>query len=165
MAAIHTILVPTNFSDASRHAFTAAVELARVHGAAVIVLHAQPIRGLQTVPEGDHQVRLEAPDDPPATRQALADYQAPGLATPVEHWLIQGEPANVILWAARVAKSDLIVLGGQAAAERGDVARKVTNAAPCPVLIMEGPSQFSLHSSAPAPAEVSATQPCVACLA
>src|SRR5262249_23760595 len=103
--------------------------------------------------------------DPPAIRQALAAYQAPALPKPVEYWLVQGDPADVILWAARVAACDLIALGGHASAERGDLATKVTNAAPCPVLIMERPSQFTLHSASEAAVMRALAQPLAACSA
>ena len=43
MAAIHTILCPTDFSSASQDAFAVIAEVAGQHDATLIVLHAQPV--------------------------------------------------------------------------------------------------------------------------
>lgn len=151
MAVIHTILCPTDFSETARHAFAVATEIAREYDATIIVLHAQPIQELVEVPEVSG-TRLEPPDFSTQERAALAAIQAPGLKKPLEHWLVQGDPAAVILRSARLATCDLIVMGARDAASGdlpplGEVAARVVRQAPCTVLTVEGAGRFTLRPS------------------
>jgi nucleotide-binding universal stress UspA family protein len=150
MAAIHTILCPTDFSEGAHHAFDLAAAMAREHNAALVVLHAAPIRELVMI-SGDPVMKLEPPECATAIRESLARLQVPDLQTPVEHWLVQGEPADVIVWVARVTRSDLIIMGAhgttnQGGEPRGEVAAHVVRKAPCPVITVDGPGLFTLQS-------------------
>jgi nucleotide-binding universal stress UspA family protein len=150
MPAIRTILCPTDFSEGARHAFDLAAAMAREHNAALVVLHAEPIRELVMI-SGDPVTTVQPPEWESGIRQALAGHQVPDLRSPVEHWLVQGEPANVIVWVARVTRCDLIVMGAhgttnQGADPRGEVAAHVARKAPCPVITVDGPGLFTLQS-------------------
>jgi nucleotide-binding universal stress UspA family protein len=150
MAAIRTILCPTDFSEGARHAFDLAAAMAREHNAALIVLHAEPIRELVMI-AGDPVAKLQPPEYATGIRESLARLQVPELRTPVEHWLVQGEPVNVIDWVARVTHCDLIIMGAhgttsQGTEPRGDVAAHVVRKAPCPVITVDGPGLFTLQS-------------------
>jgi nucleotide-binding universal stress UspA family protein len=132
-----TILHPTDYSGASRHAFELACRIARDCGSRLIVLHvAEPVwiptigmAPVPPLPKGyrgawESRLRLMQPRDP---------------TVPVEHRLEEGDPAAAILRVAREVHSDLVVMSGR---ERtwlgrlltGSVTEEVERKAPCPVL-------------------------------
>ena len=133
------ILCPTDFSAHSDAAFALACSIARDTRADLLVLHvAPPPVSLGDVAESQrpgfrddlrarlHQLR---PDDPNLG---------------VVHFLLEGDPAEVILDAAGRHEADLIVLGthGRSGVGRlllGSVAEQVLRRATCPVLTVKAP--------------------------
>jgi nucleotide-binding universal stress UspA family protein len=153
--AIQVILHPTDFSEQSAAALAVARELARMHGARLILLHVAPILGA---------IALEAPvtlGDPEAYRQALDDLRqrtdGPDLKYPVEIQLEQGEAAPLTIRAAEKLGCSLIVLGthgrtGLGRVLMGSVAEAILRGAPCPVLALKG-RQAERAEAAPAAAQ------------
>src|SRR5688572_15902087 len=106
MLPFKTILFATDFSPASREAFTVATGLARDYQARIIAVHViPPIRAdfaeFSTFP-GPDEDRSEA-------LRLLHQVQSPG--HPMEHRLLEGDPASVIAETATSAGADLIVMG------------------------------------------------------
>jgi nucleotide-binding universal stress UspA family protein len=146
MTPIRTILHPTDFSAASRHAFELACSLARDHGARLIVLHVleRPViiqSGVMTPPppsEGLEQQREEA-------RQQLQRVRPDDESIRVERRLEEGDAATAVLQVAQETACDLVVMGthgrtGLARLLMGSVAEKVLRGAACPVLTVKTPS-------------------------
>jgi nucleotide-binding universal stress UspA family protein len=145
MPGIRTILCPTDFSDASRHAFEHAASIAGHHRARLVALHAvspapvlvagyAPMAGAYVTPDvvGSEvqQARAQALEE---TRLA----RAAGLET--ETLVKTGSTARVILETADEIEADLIVLGTHGAGGfehlvLGSVTEKVMRKASCPVL-------------------------------
>jgi nucleotide-binding universal stress UspA family protein len=137
------LLLPTDFSESARHAFTYAVSLARQYGAEIHLLHV-----VEVLPAGYtgeifagamtsviEEITGYARRD---MARLSADARAQGL-TVHEHFA-QGKPAAEILRVAREAESDLIVIGvhGRGALSHalfGSTTEKVTRRAPCAVLV------------------------------
>ncbi len=134
------ILHPTDFSDCSACAFQIAVDLARQHGARLLVLYVVETLGAENVTYGEVASQLE----PESYRRRLQDYLDRSLPSMprdlvVEHLLVEGDPAQEIVRIAQEQLCDLIVMGthGHRGLERlllGSVAEKVVRNAPCPVL-------------------------------
>ncbi|MCC6751068.1 MAG: universal stress protein [Deltaproteobacteria bacterium] len=159
MPALHRILVPVDFSDASSAAVTYAAFLARRFEAGIVLLHVwEPPHLL--VPE----VVLAPPEGPPQTlaefATAHADRQMTELVAElgaelrgrVQVMVEVGHPATRIVEVARRASSDLIVMGthGRHGLSRlllGSVAQNVVRRAPCPVLTVHGFAQPEEKSS------------------
>lgn len=146
MIALKTILHPTDFSAPSDYAFRLACSLARDHGARVVVLHvaAPPVAfsefGAYVAAEGSKAALLA---DLRRLRPARNDV-------PVEHWLMDGDPAGEIVCHAEATECDLIVMGthGRTGLGRmflGSVAEQVMRRAPCPVLTVKA----SVRTDAP----------------
>ena len=134
------ILHPTDSSDCSRYAFHVAVDLARQHQAALLIVNVVETLGPENITYGVASSELE----PAGYRRRLARELCqkvpapPGLA--VEHILAEGDPAHEIERVARERSCDLIILGthGRTGLSRllmGSVAEQVVRLAPCPVLI------------------------------
>lgn len=133
--AFHTILHPTDFSDASRPAFAEALRLARAAGATLHLLHAAeltlygPASGALAASDDEHRAALAA---------LAGAARAAGVA--VATTLRSGEAvAPTIVTVAEEEGADLIVLGthGRRGLRRfflGSVAEEVLREAPCPVL-------------------------------
>jgi nucleotide-binding universal stress UspA family protein len=137
------ICCPIDFSDASRAAMEVAADVARLHGAELVLLHAYPIPGY-TFPDGSVMAS-------PKMMQELAEQAQRHL----EEWrtdaerLVQaprvsvekaiGEPAAEIVSYAKESGVDLLVLGthGRTGIEHalmGSIAERVVRRAHCPVL-------------------------------
>jgi nucleotide-binding universal stress UspA family protein len=137
---VKTILCPTDFSDASRHAIDHAIALALWYRARIAALHVytpifMPVPGLPPpearVPDGElDRVRAE-------TAQCFSPATAAGIEV---HILIDvGRPAPQILDRAEALPADLIVMGTHGAGGfehllLGSVTEKVLRRAACPVL-------------------------------
>ncbi len=142
------ICCPIDFSDASRAAMEVAADLARRHGAELVLLHAYPIPGY-TFPDGSVVAS-------PKMMQDLAE----GAERHLEEWRVEaerlvgaprvttakaiGEPAAEIVAAAKANAIDLLVLGthgrtGLEHALMGSVAERVVRKAHCPVLTVRPP--------------------------
>jgi universal stress protein A len=148
MASIKKILVPTDFSDASRHALRYACALADTLDASVIILHAIENPYLPGgymefyPPPADFDDRVE--------RQGMQDLES--LLSPEERErchatcvLRHGRAAHEILEYLRDQQDvDLVVMathgrGGVARLMMGSVTDRVVRAAPCPVITIRAP--------------------------
>jgi universal stress protein A len=146
--AIHRILFPTDFSDASEAASRTAVALAREYDAELIMVYVVP-------PVTD--------PSPSEGIGALAAELAPGLTVKTE--VLSGIPARRIADYARRQHVDLIVMGshgrtGVSRALLGSVAEAVVRRSPCPVLVV--PATAVLSRSEAEPEEKAGR--CIVCL-
>jgi nucleotide-binding universal stress UspA family protein len=136
------ILVATDLSKGAELAWDAARELARVHGAEVVLLHVfMEMPGFRFADVAEiqrlyEQQRLGVEE---ALNQQARAAQAAGLT--VTALLRTGAPAETIVAAARQEHADLIVVGAHG--ERGvtpllvgNVAERVVRLADRPVLIV-----------------------------
>lgn len=136
-----TILVPTDFGEASHAALAYAVELAKALGAEVVVLHTYEIP-MMGFPDGTLVATAEL-----TTRvlngaqqgldQAVKSYAAAGV--PLRSLVKQGETWRTIVETIDEVSADLIVMAthgrrGLPRALLGSVAEKVVRTATCPVL-------------------------------
>ncbi len=146
MLPIHTVLHATDFSDSARPAFQLACALARDYGAALVLVHVVPPARAFFAPDGiaapffvgdmyDAQVRLSRlhPGDP---------------SVKTDPRVLEGEPAEQILRAARDTHADVIVMGTHGASGLtrllvGSVAESVMRKSPCPVLTVRAPFSLS----------------------
>ena len=142
-----TILHPTDFSPASRPAFTHALALARKEGAELLLVHV-----LATVMPlaGDGYMSPKTYDDLQRSMRAQAQKQLDRLLAKAKAArvrargvLYEGVAADAIARAARAKRAKLIVMGthGRTGLRRlfmGSVAERVVGTAPCPVLTVRG---------------------------
>ncbi|MFO0969921.1 MAG: universal stress protein [Gemmataceae bacterium] len=140
MLPVRSILVPTDFSPTSDLAFRLACSVARDTGARITVLH---VLTPPMVVFGEGIIPPVPPDYPREWQDKLEAIQPPR-HVPIEHRLIEGDPANTILDVAKEIDCDLIVLGthGRTGLNRvfmGSVAEKVIRKANCPVLTIKAP--------------------------
>jgi nucleotide-binding universal stress UspA family protein len=144
MRDIKLILVPTDFSAASERALDVAMDIARMTGAALELLHVDPATIWVLPPPGDaiagpvdlseslatSVVQLEA---------TIARVRAAGVVcTGVSQ---AGKPDAEIVDHARTRGAGLIVVGshgrtGVSHLLAGSVAEKVVRHAPCPILVV-----------------------------
>jgi nucleotide-binding universal stress UspA family protein len=133
---IRKILHPTDFSDEAALAFRVACDLAKQHGAEVVVLHVLP----PPVAWGEVVAR-RGPDG--YEQQLWIEYLTPihavDPAVRVQHRMEEGPPAQRIVFVAEELGADVIVMGthGRKGLSRllmGSVAEHVLRTAPCPVL-------------------------------
>ena len=129
MFRVRTILFPTDFSSYSNQAYLHAVALAEKYRATLIVVFVA----------GPGQ---EA--DPSYWRGQLEQIRPANPRIPVEHIMLDGDPATEIVRYARDTGVNLIVMGthGRTGVERllmGSVAEKVLRDAPCSVLVVKLP--------------------------
>jgi nucleotide-binding universal stress UspA family protein len=144
MDSIQRITYATDFSPSSLAAFSHALQLARVTGAELTLLHVLPALTpfvdlgyvpQQTWSEFDATMRAKASQEMNGLVRRAAD--AGVRATP--SILGPGLPADEIVLAAQAAKTDVLVLGthgrtGVARLLLGSVAARVVATASCPVL-------------------------------
>ena len=130
MLRIKTMLHPTDLTEASRHAFDVACEIARARGARIVALHVVP-------PPNRHHAELVV-GNPLASLRVIAPDVA--IDTRIE----KGDPAGVILRTAQELKCDLIVMGthGRTGVSHWltrHVVDEVVQRAACPVLTLRCP--------------------------
>ena len=130
MLQIKTLLHPTDLSEASRHAFDLACQIARDRGARVVVLHVVP-------PPNRHSTEV-------VVGNPLAGFREIAPDLPIDTRVEKGDPADVILRTAVEVKCDIIFMGthGRTGLERllmGSVAEKVMREANCSVLVVKLP--------------------------
>jgi nucleotide-binding universal stress UspA family protein len=141
MLSLHRILHPTDFSPRSDYAFHLACDLARDHGADLVVMHVMPEpvfvlrNGVVTSDPPEYRVQLE---------KKLRQIEPPDLHTPVERVLVEGDPVREILRSARERRIDLIVMGthgwtGLSRFLMGSVAENVVRMARCAVMTVKMP--------------------------
>jgi glycine betaine transporter len=139
---IKRILVPVDFSAASRAALWRAGELAAALGSTIELLH------VVDLPEPQHVISEGHVPLPPEYRQEVSrsaqDHLRDWLETaqipvPIHRVLADGSPFVEIVKYAREHAVDLIVMGthgrgGMSHLVLGSVADKVVRTAPCPVM-------------------------------
>jgi universal stress protein A len=150
MRILRVIVHATDFSPASRAAFTKAVQLARDAGARLVLLHVRsPAEALVAdaymAPRQYEQLDRASFDAAKKQITRLVEaarkrgVRANGL-------IVDGVAHEQILRSARRAKADMIVLGshgrtGLARFFLGSVAGRVASTTSCPVLIVRGTSR------------------------
>jgi nucleotide-binding universal stress UspA family protein len=146
MIRISHILCPIDFSEASRHALTHGLALARWYDAKLTALHVRyaprlPMPPLLLAPAGSGMAPIVAvPDRTDMDVQILlASTGAADVHTDIA--IVDGSPAQTILEEASSRKADVIVLGthGRDGLKRlmlGSVAETVLRRAFCPVLVV-----------------------------
>jgi nucleotide-binding universal stress UspA family protein len=140
MLPFKTILFATDFSTTSNVAFSVAGALARDYKARLVAVHViEPTH----VGFSEFATYVSDTEDREKAMKALHAIEAPSPDVPLDHRLVEGDPADVIAETARDVGADLIVMGthGRTGFSRlvmGSVAEKVLRHAPCPVLTIRG---------------------------
>lgn len=142
---VRRVLLPTDFSVDARHAFEAAIRVFRLGEGTIIhllhVIHLPPeyevyrADGLSGMSRGLVERSIEVGEHD--LEHVAGSLRGQGFR--VETEVAEGEPALVIVGRAAALGTDLIAMGthGAGALERiflGNVARRVVQHAPCPVL-------------------------------
>jgi nucleotide-binding universal stress UspA family protein len=143
---IRKILVPVDFSDASRRALDEAIGFAKAFGAELELLHC-----FQFLPEIVELYGVETPrsfesDVSEAARKRLQEWSESARARGVAvspHLAMQNIPSDEIVERAGALGVDWIVMGTKGLSGikhvlLGSVAEKVVRLAPCPVLTVSG---------------------------
>jgi nucleotide-binding universal stress UspA family protein len=130
MLSVKTLLHPTDLSDASRHAFDIACQIARDRGARIVLLHVVP-------PANRHSTEVVIGDPLAGFREIAPDL-------PIDTRVEKGDPAEVILRTAEEVKCDVIVMGthgrtGLSHWLTGHVVDQVVQRAACAVLTLRSP--------------------------
>ncbi|MFO1053159.1 MAG: universal stress protein [Planctomycetota bacterium] len=153
MLRFQKIMVPTDFSAASKQAFLYARELAKLHGAEVLVVHVVEVPHYPTLFEGtamvvpplDETVRRELTGQ--LDRLIESEFTAQGVSA--RRLLRDGSPRHELLACARDEQADLLVIAthgytGLRHVFLGSTTEQVVREAPCPVLTVrarpEGPA-------------------------
>ncbi|HWG42712.1 MAG TPA: universal stress protein [Gemmataceae bacterium] len=136
MLPLATILHPTDFSEHSEFAFRLACALARDYKARLVLLHVLPP---PMVVYAGGPVPAETWPSVEEVRNKLRNMEGRTHHVRVESQVLEGDPVDMILRAAKETHSDVIVMGthGRGALARlllGSVAEAVLRKAPCPVL-------------------------------
>ena len=140
MRPIGTIVHPTDFSECSGVALRVARELARDHGARLLLLH---VVSQIAVPHLDEPATVEDPETCRETLEGMCRcLDDADLKYPVTARLRLGESAAEILRTADETGCDLLVMGthGRTGLGRllmGSVAEEVLRHARCPVLMIK----------------------------
>ncbi len=140
------ILVPTDFSEHADAALDYALELAEVFGSALTILHAYHLVIPMSVPPTGGGFRMpghvarELRERAQAAVEGLVErHVRPGRV--LRGRAVESPPAQAILAEVERSAVDLIVMGTQgrtgiAQLLLGSVARRIVQAAPCPVLTL-----------------------------
>jgi nucleotide-binding universal stress UspA family protein len=151
---ISRILVPTDFSPAADRALDTAIDLARVFGGTVVLMHTYGIpsyayAGMEALYTAEFMSALET-----AARNALDEVVVArkGVDVPIATALYSGVPWEQILLAVQQHEIGLVVMGthgrrGIAHALLGSVAEKIVRLCPVPVLTVRPPVD-PVHPSA-----------------
>jgi nucleotide-binding universal stress UspA family protein len=147
MKRVRRVLHPSDFSPASRAAFTRAVASARADRAELLLVHViTPVTPLV----GDGYLSPKVYDDMQRSIRASGQTQLDKLVAKAKAagarargLLLEGTPADGIVRTARSKRADVIVMGthgrsGLARLFLGSVAERVVGTAPCPVLTVRG---------------------------
>lgn len=142
---IHTILVPSDFSEYSDKAFSWALEMAEKWGAKLTLLHIVPTPSYppMMIADGgfnpaDYESSLKA-DAEKQVKEIASRVDRPGVS--IDTKVLVGSPFHDICKIAEQDKSDLIVMGshGRTGLKHvllGSVAERVVRHAACPVLVV-----------------------------
>jgi nucleotide-binding universal stress UspA family protein len=146
MARFETILVPVDFSEHSKEALDTAVQLARLFGSTIHVLHCYHIQTAGISPYGIVLPTGYYEDIREAAEKRLNDWREKVLSegVKVESIISADSPSLAINLAATEIQANLIVMGtrglsGLKHAMLGSVAERVVRLAPCPVLTVKDP--------------------------
>ena len=147
MAPIHTILVPTDFSERSQYALGLAGALTRDYGARLVLVH---VVVPQPIVYGEGVIPVEPEEYHAELRQRLDAITISGGDVRAERRLEEGDAAAEILRVAREIDANLIVMGthGRTGLRRlimGSVAEQVMRRAPCAVLKVKEPIEVVAH--------------------
>ena len=145
MNTFRRILVPVDFSEASRAALDEAVRIARDSWGTIDLLHAWELPpllppDLLLVQAGEMRGTLgEVAREQARVPLEKLRNEVAGLGAGVRAFLVRGDASRAILEHARRHGNDIIVMGthgrtGMAHAFLGSVAEKVVRRAGCPVL-------------------------------
>jgi len=141
---MQTILVPTDFSPHSERAVALALELAKLAGGSIHLLHCYQLHpggvspyGISAPPEFDAKIREAAAESLQAVERQLA---AEGI--PVTTHITPSYPSEAVSELAEEIGADLIVMGtrGSTGLQHillGSVAERTLRQAPCPVLTVK----------------------------
>jgi nucleotide-binding universal stress UspA family protein len=144
MGVFKSVLVASDFSEASSAALELAVAVAKANGADLTILH---VVELPALPEGMPPVDLITPMSEAASVKLGALLGAVLTRLPSARQLLAvGSPWEQILDSAGQVGADLIVVGthgrrGMRHALMGSVAERVVRMAPVPVLTVRGTSK------------------------
>jgi nucleotide-binding universal stress UspA family protein len=133
---LERILLAVDASEHARKAVPATIELARVGGGTVRVLHAREVHHpLPPTVVGDSPKEAQAFVDGVVADLQQAGVTCEGAVRPT----VSASPAGTILQEARDADAGMIVLGSRGLSDLGDlllgsVAHKVIQLSTCPVL-------------------------------
>lgn len=148
---INVILHPTDGSAAAKKALDLACDLARDHGAKLILLHAQGRIGSSAVPEElEHFEKLEhyriteadlLAEAARSVLQTAEDNARNHGISDIETRIEIGDPSRVIVDMAAQKKADMIVIGSRGLGDLqglllGSVSHKVAHAAPCSCVVV-----------------------------
>ncbi|MBU0718873.1 MAG: universal stress protein [Planctomycetes bacterium] len=143
MFTIQRILVPTDFSELSRHAALHARSLAETHRAALHVVHVIPSDWEPTlVPEvGTIMPAEQVRDRAKKLLDTFISNSLAGLDSPITTSVLSGTEAGEISRYASEEAIDVIVVGTHARGLvkrifRGSISKAVLEKAPCPVLMV-----------------------------
>ena len=129
MFQVHSVLYATDFSSYSNQAYFHAVAIAEHHGAELTICHVySPAMGHDRA-HWNEQLEQIRPANP---------------TIPVNHVLLEGDPAEEIVRYATEEGMNIIVIGthGRSGKDRllmGSVAEKILREAPCSVLVIKLP--------------------------
>jgi nucleotide-binding universal stress UspA family protein len=140
MPRFRTILYPSDFSETSAQAFANACDLARDHGARLVVLHV--LEPMPPLIAAGVLLPTEAGSTRSAARDRLVAVRPDGRDIPCERLLRDGPAAETIVAVAHEIAADLIVMGthGRTGLSRlllSSVAESVLREAACPVLFVK----------------------------
>ncbi|MCE9528861.1 MAG: universal stress protein [Planctomycetales bacterium] len=140
---VKKILVPVDFSSGSEAALDLATSLARDSGAKLLLTYVQ----VTPLPVGGGEFMYVEPVPPTdELRARLMKVLPKDPKIPVEHCLLNGDPADCIVKLAEDEKVDFIVMGthGRRGLTRilmGSVAELVVRWAKCPVVTVKAPKK------------------------
>lgn len=136
-----TVLLAMDFSDSSELALRCALAQTQALNGKLLIAYVLPIRIADG--EGMLHAGVDA-EDRSAVEERLQQITPPGFDGPVEHLLLEGDPAEVLVRLSEERQVELIVMGthgrtGLARLLMGSVAEQVVRRAPCPVLVVKNP--------------------------
>ncbi len=143
MLKFRKILVPTDFSTASKQALPYAREFARAHGSEVVLVHVIEVPHYPTLFEGTAMV--VPPLDESLRRELLRQLEELARTELREHGVTSrvvirdGSPRHELVACAKEEAADLLVIAthgytGLRHVFLGSTAEQVVREAPCPVL-------------------------------
>ncbi len=151
---MQTILVATDFSDATATATNYAISLARALKAHLYILHVVPEEDVRVITAIRAYLQSEVTSETlvatlhteAAKRLSTLVEEAHATDLAYERLIVTGDPAATIMREAAAKQVQLIILGthGRRGVTRflmGSVAERVLREAPCAVLVVPAPPQ------------------------